>query len=200
MLRFGTMPLPAAGRQVNANARDVLDHPRPTSSRTRRRLAVSGRARTACISENAVQTADGRSRGQRCAALRTAPDRSFINGSCQPIEVVAIFIAARSPRHAPSPFRTSRVVRSASRRSASHRRGGGTPRARVLSQQQSGGLVANEINCELAADRWKVEGKRRIVEHGGCGAGQMHIAIRRNTDLLRELRSHATVAAQFSRW
>ena len=48
-------------------------------------------------------------------------------------------------------------------------------------------IAASKINCEfLAPDRWKVEGKQRIVAHGGCGGGLIHIAIRWNTDLLRE--------------
>jgi len=46
---------------------------------------------------------------------------------------------------------------------------------RLPQQQQTGigGLVAAvEIHCEfLGADRWQVEGKRRIVVHGGCCAG-----------------------------
>jgi hypothetical protein len=63
-----------------------------------------------------------------------------------------------------------------------------------LSQQQHapiGGLVAAfKINCEfLAANRWKVERKRRIVVHGGCGGALMHIAICLDNDLLRESRS-----------
>src|SRR5246127_49003 len=48
-------------------------------------------------------------------------------------------------------------------------------------------IAASKINCEfLAPDRWKVEGKQRIVAHGGCGRGLIHVAIRWNTDLLRE--------------
>ncbi|MGA8158178.1 MAG: hypothetical protein WB822_18640 [Rhodoplanes sp.] len=48
-------------------------------------------------------------------------------------------------------------------------------------------IAASKINCEfLAPDRWKVEGKQRIVAHGGCGAGLIQIATRSNTDLLRE--------------
>jgi len=32
--------------------------------------------------------------------------------------------------------------------------------------------AAVEIDCEfLAADRWQIEGERRIVGHGGCGVG-----------------------------
>jgi hypothetical protein len=39
-------------------------------------------------------------------------------------------------------------------------------------------IAASKINCEfLAPDRWKVEGKQRIVAHGGCGGGLMHVAI-----------------------
>jgi hypothetical protein len=69
-----------------------------------------------------------------------------------------------------------------------------TERALRLSQQQNatiGGLVAAvEINCEfLTADRWKVEGKRRIVGHGGCGAGLIRKALCLDNDLLRESRS-----------
>jgi len=40
----------------------------------------------------------------------------------------------------------------------------------------------------LAMDRWQVEGKRRIFGHGGCGAGLIREATRRNTDSLRESR------------
>jgi hypothetical protein len=59
-----------------------------------------------------------------------------------------------------------------------------TERAFLFPQQQQAAVgrlvIAVEINCDfLAADRWKVEGKQRIVGHGGCGGRQMHIAIRR---------------------
>ena len=157
-----------------------------------------GEPRRLGLARRILQTADGRLRGQRRAALRTAPDRKLHQRIMpQPIEVDPIFIAARNRRrHAPSPFRTSRAGYGSHRGDpASHPQAGGTPRACVPPPQQQkagiGGLVAAiKINCEiLAADRWKVKGKRRIVEHGGCGAGQIHIAIRRNTDLLRELRS-----------
>jgi hypothetical protein len=49
-------------------------------------------------------------------------------------------------------------------------------------------IAASKIYCEfLAPDRWKLKGKQRIVAHGGCcGAGLIQIAIRSNTDLLRE--------------
>jgi hypothetical protein len=45
-----------------------------------------------------------------------------------------------------------------------------------LAQQQQAGIgglgAAGKIYCEfLALDGWQVEGKRRIVGHGGCGAG-----------------------------
>src|SRR5271170_760608 len=66
-----------------------------------------------------------------------------------------------------------------------------TDRALRLSQQQEaaiGGLVAAiKINREfLTADRWKVEGKQRIVGHGSCGARLIHGAIYLRYDLLRE--------------
>jgi hypothetical protein len=34
--------------------------------------------------------------------------------------------------------------------------------------------------------RWQVEGKQRIVGHGGCGTGLIRKATRRSNDLLRE--------------
>jgi len=60
-----------------------------------------------------------------------------------------------------------------------------------FSQQQQtsiGRLVATlKINCELlAVHRWQVEGKQRILGHGGCGAGLIREATRRSNDLLRE--------------
>jgi uncharacterized metal-binding protein len=44
-------------------------------------------------------------------------------------------------------------------------------RIRLACQAAVGGLgTAVKINCDfLAADRWKVKGKQRIVGHGGCG-------------------------------
>jgi hypothetical protein len=59
-------------------------------------------------------------------------------------------------------------------------------------QQQAsiGRLVAAlKISCEfLASNRWKVEGMRSSVGHGGCGVALVHDAIRLNIDLLRESR------------
>jgi hypothetical protein len=93
----------------------------------------------------------------------------------QPIEVVSILVAAgnrRYPRH--HHFEHLVSMRFGSRRSvmvfASRPH---TPSMRSFSRSSSvGGLVtAVKINCDfLAADRWKVKGKQRIVGHGGCGA------------------------------
>jgi len=49
-----------------------------------------------------------------------------------------------------------------------------TERALLFPQQKQAGVgglgPAVKINCDfLAADRWKVKGKQRIVGHGGCG-------------------------------
>jgi hypothetical protein len=109
----------------------------------------------------------------------------------QPIEVVSIFIAAGDRRdtcHHHFEHRVSDAVGIAPIRHRVCKPPAHTERALLFSQQQPaiGGLVAAvKINC----DGWKVEGKRRIVEHGGCGGRQLRVAIRRNTDLLRESRS-----------
>ena len=118
-------------------------------------------------------------------------------GTRQPIEVVGIFIAAGDRRDTCHHHFEHRVSDAVCIAAIGHRVGKSpahTERALLFSQQQQaavGGLVAAvEINCELlAADRWKIEGKRRIVGHGGCGGRQMHRVIRWNTDLLRESRS-----------
>jgi len=47
--------------------------------------------------------------------------------------------------------------------------------------------AAIKIHCQLfAAHGWQVEGKQRIVGHGGCGVALMREAICLNTNLLRE--------------
>src|SRR5580693_8844952 len=115
----------------------------------------------------------------------------------QPIEVVSILVAAGDrghPRHQHFEHRMSDAALIAPIRHRAREPPANTGRALRLSQQQQaaiGGLVAAvKINCEfLAADRWKIERKQRIVVHGGCGGALMHIAVRRDTDLLRESRS-----------
>ena len=61
---------------------------------------------------------------------------------------------------------------------------------RLPEQQQTGIgrlVAAVKIHCEFpAANTWKVEGKRRIVGHGRCGARLIHGAICLDNDLLRE--------------
>jgi hypothetical protein len=114
----------------------------------------------------------------------------------QPIEVVSIMAAGdrRDTRHHHFKHRVPDAVCIAAIRHRVRKPPAHTERALLFSQQQEpaiGGLVAAvKINGELlAADRRKIEGKRRIVGHGGCGGRQMHRAIRWNTDLLRESRS-----------
>jgi hypothetical protein len=68
-----------------------------------------------------------------------------------------------------------------------------------LSQQQQATvrrlIAAFKIYCEfLAADTWKVEGKRCSVGHGGCGARLIREAICLDNDLLRE-----SLALRYSR-
>jgi hypothetical protein len=64
---------------------------------------------------------------------------------------------------------------------------------RLAEQEQAGVgrlVAAGEIDCELlAADGWQVEGKQRIVGHGGCGARLVREAHRQDNDLLRESRT-----------
>ena len=125
-------------------------------SRTQpRRLGLAGRV---------LQTADGRLRGQRCPALRTAPDRKLHQRiMAQPIEVVGIFIAAGDRRDTCHHHFEHRVSDAVCIAAIGHRVGKSpahTERALLFSQQQQaavGGLVAAvKINCEfLAADRWK---------------------------------------------
>ena len=155
-----------------------------------------GEPRRLRLARRILQTADRRLRGQRRTGLRTAADRNLHQRIMpQPVEVDGVLVAARNRRRpAPSPSRTSRArMRLASRRSgiaSASRRAHPEPALRLSQQQKTAVrrlIAAVKINCEfLAPDRWQVEGKQRIVGHGGCGAGLMHDAIRSNTDLLRE--------------
>ena len=95
----------------------------------------------------------------------------------QPIEVVSILVAAgnrRYPRHHHFEHLVSDAIRIAPIRHGVRKPPAHTERALLFPQQKQaavGGLgTAVKINCDfLAADRWKVKGKQRIVGHGGCG-------------------------------
>src|SRR6202011_2179514 len=71
-------------------------------------------------------------------------------------------------------------------------------------QQQQTGIgrlvAAVKIYCEfLAADTWKVEGKRRIVGHGGCGARLIRDALVSTPVCYVNRSLCATAATEFSR-
>jgi hypothetical protein len=137
-----------------------------------------------------LKAADGRLRSQRCAALWTAPDSKLHQGiMTQPIEVVSILVAAgnrRYPRHHHFEHLVSDATRIASIRHGVRNPPAHTERALLFPQQQQAAVgtlaTAVKINCDfLAADGWKVNGKRRIVSHGGCGAGWIREATPGNT-------------------
>ena len=142
-----------------------------------------------------LQTRDGRLRRQRRSALRTAPDRHLHQRIMpQPVKVDRVLVAARnrrSARHHHLEHRMPDPVRSAPIRHRRRKPPAHSELALRLSQQQQTAvrrlIAAGKINCELLApDRWKLERKQRIVGHGGCGGGLIDIAIRSNTDWLRE--------------
>jgi hypothetical protein len=147
------------------------------------------------LARRVLQTADGRLRGQRRTAVRTTPDRKLHQRIVpQPIEVDGILMSARDRRrtlHHQFEHLVMDAIRIAAIR---HRIGEPTAHTELalrLPQQQQARIrrlvAAVKIHCEfLAADTWKVEGKRRIVGHGGCGARLVHGAICLNTNLLRE--------------
>ena len=121
---------------------------------------------------------DCRLRGERCPALGTATDRELQKRIVpEPVEVVAVLVAASDGEGARRDEFYHLVPDAALVAGIGHRFGKPPTHARSslsLAQQQQarvGGLVAAvEIDCEfLAADGWQIEGKRRIVGHGGCG-------------------------------
>jgi hypothetical protein len=125
----------------------------------------------------------------------------------QPIEVVSIFIAAGDRRDTCHHHFEHRLSDAVGIPAIGHRVGKSpayTDRALLFSQQQQaaiGGLVATvEINCEfLAAHRWKVEGKRRIVGHGAVAEGSCTSQFVETPICYVNRGLHATVAAKFSR-
>ena len=180
-------------------AERVVDVENRLLARPHRRAGLvdqrGGEPRCLCLARRILQTADRRLRGQRRPGGRTAADRNLHQRIMpQPVEVDSVLVAARN-RHDPRHHHFEHLVLDAAR-VASIRHCSGKPCAHPkpafrLSQQQKAAIrrliAAVKINCEfLASDRWKVKRKQRIVVHGGCGGGLMHIAIRSNTDLLRE--------------
>ena len=148
------------------------------------------------LARRILQTADGRLRGQRCPGLRTAADRNLHERIVpQPVEVDGILVSACDrcgARHHHLEHRVPDAVRIAAIRHRIGKPPAHTELALRLPQQQQAAVrrlvAAVKIHCEfLAADTWKVEGKRCSVGHGGCGARLIREAIRLDTDLLREL-------------
>jgi len=147
------------------------------------------------LARRILQTRDGRLRRQRCPCFRTAADRDLHQRIMpQPVEVDGVLVAARDRRRARHHHLEHRVpdaVRIAAIRHRFRKPPAHPELALRLSQQQQTAIrrliAAVKINCEfLAPDRWKVEGKQRIVGHGGCGAGLIRDATCLDNDLLRE--------------
>ena len=140
--------------------------------------------------------------------LRTAADRDLHERIVpQPVEIDGILVSARDRRHALR-HHLEHGVQDAVRIAAIRHRFGKPPAhtelALCLPEQQQTGIgrlvAAVKIYCEfLASDTWKVEGKRRIVGHGGCGARLIHGAICLDDDLLRESLACATAVTECSR-
>ena len=112
----------------------------------------------------------------------------------QPIKVDGILMAASNRRDARR-HHFEHLVLDAARIAAIRHRIRKPPTypelAFRLPQQKQTGIrrlvAAVKINCEfLALNRWKVEGKRCSVGHGGCGARLIHGATCLDNDLLRE--------------
>jgi hypothetical protein len=109
----------------------------------------------------------------------------------------------RSPKHATSPSRTSHAGRGPDRGDpALFRRAAGKHHVCAPPTQQQhtaiGRLIAaRKIDGEfLTSDRGQVERKRRIVSHGGCGAGLIREATRGSTTLLCESAPFATPVSE----
>jgi hypothetical protein len=136
-----------------------------------------------------LQSANGRLRRQRLPGLGTAAYRELHQGIApQPVKVVRILYP-----HAIAETRCINILRIECWMRSGLRRSGiaiaslwQTPSLRSASHSQPGiaGLIASiEIDWVSC---WRVEGKKRIFGHGGCGAVRFHEAVRLNTDLLRE--------------
>jgi hypothetical protein len=132
-----------------------------------------------------LQTADRRLRAQRRTALGCTADGHLQQRIVlEAVEVVAVLVAAADRQHAHLDQLHERMLDAGGIAQVAD--AAGKPRAdaktslRLAQQQQTpvGGLIAAcEIDCELLArDGWKIEGKKRIVIHGGvaCGRNAKH--------------------------
>ncbi len=134
-------------------------------------------------------------RAQRRAALRTATDRNLHQRIVPKIVVIdRILVAAGDRNDARRHHLDHLVLDMVGIAAVRHRLRQPPTRTDItlrLPQQQCtaiGRLIAAfEIDGEfLAADRWQVERKRRIVGHSGCGAGLIREATPGHTSLLCE--------------
>ena len=122
-----------------------------------------GEPRRLGLARRILQTADGRLRGQRCAALRAAADRELHQRIMpQPVEVDGILVPAGDRRGARHHHLEHRVPDTARIAAIRHRIGEPPAHAKLalrLPQQQQTGIrrlvAAVKIDCEfLALDRW----------------------------------------------
>ena len=123
------------------------------------------------------------------------PTASFISGSClSRSRSLPSSRHRRWPSCAPSPARTSRAGCGPDRGDpAWQRQAAGTRRAFVSASRNSRRPASDDwlppsksTVSFLRQDGWQVEGKRRIVGHGGCGVALIREAPRVDSDLLRE--------------
>jgi hypothetical protein len=145
-----------------------------------RRLDLAGRI---------LQPADRRLGCKRSTALGAAADGQLHQRvMAQPVEVVRPVAQAIAERAI-----TARTSRGGCGSGRGDRVRIGEPPDPQLSRSHAQRwrlVAARKIHCELlAADGWQVEGKQRIVDHGGCGAGLIRKAHRQDNDLLRESRT-----------
>jgi len=159
---------------------DVEDiHPARLHGRAKLIEESHTKSRRLGLARRILQAGDRRLRCQRRAGLRTATDRDLHERIvAQPVVIDGIFISAGDRRRARHHHLEHLMQDAVGIAAVRHRSSEPPTYAKLafrLAQQQQAGVgrlgAAVEIHCEFPpAHGWQVEGKQRIVVHGGRGA------------------------------
>jgi len=142
-----------------------------------------------------LKPAHGRLGTQIAAAFRRMPDRQLEQRIAAPgVAIIGVLVTASDGQHAKAqhlgqPVRHHRRIALVAQ--ASGQKVGQAEAAFRLAQQHQAAVQRNQATVErrrhfLAANGWKIEGKKAIVCHGGCGNSVARVERRFDIEFLHD--------------